>query len=269
VFNVSKKAKYLTVGQIDSTGVRGPHEKELRDISNAKVDMFKELSELLLKKIVKEDIGGTMGDIGFNEDWTINIQFFPEANIHISYFYYGDEFGDIEAELKFLFSGKRIYLIPGEDSATFIDLVIDFLERRIKNRQPFEKTYEKRTQLMKKVLKQRKQPFELLRDEDKKDLESFLDANVKKNEAVWIIKKEVFPQIYIDLTFDNNQKKLDISFSGGNLEKIGSYHIELVGIFLINHILRYITLANKGKDLPEICNMMFSRLYTKQQENQQ
>ena len=30
---VEKKRKFWTVGQIDATGVRGPHEKELEDIT--------------------------------------------------------------------------------------------------------------------------------------------------------------------------------------------------------------------------------------------
>ena len=263
---MSKKAKFLTVGQIDATGVRGPHEKELNDIGKANVEMFKDLSESRLKEIVEEDLGAELKDIGFNEDWTINIQFFPEANIHISYFYYGDEFGDIEAEMKFLFSGKRVHWIPGEDSATFIDIIMDFLERRIKKKEPFEKNYGEKTELMGKVLKQRQEPFQLLKESDIKPLEKFLGAEIEISEGKWKILRKIFPEIFVKVIFNKEKKELDISFSGDNIEKIGSYHIELIGIFIINHILRYISTTYQEEDLPDICDMMFSRYYMKKKE---
>ena len=58
------KIKYWTVGQIDATGVRGPHEKELEDISlknipnfiNIDMDKLKKIRELIcvLFEFVKE-----------------------------------------------------------------------------------------------------------------------------------------------------------------------------------------------------------------------
>jgi hypothetical protein len=119
---------------------------------------------------------------------------------------------------------------------------------------------------MKKVLKQRVEPFALLKDEDQKNLASFLGAKVWKAENGWRIKKVIFPGIFIELTYDSNQK-LNISYSGKDLsKKVGSYHMEFIGIFLINHILRYITLNNIDKELPDICYIMFSRYYTKQKD---
>ncbi|TXT53328.1 MAG: hypothetical protein BAJALOKI2v1_1040006 [Promethearchaeota archaeon] len=256
------KKDFMTVGQIDSTGVRGPHEKELNDISNAKYHLFENISEDNLKSIVYDDIGGKLEDIGFNEDWTITKEFFPEAEIHMSYFYYGDEFGDIEGEFKFLFSGDHISWIPGEDSATYIDILMDFMERRIKGKEPFEKDYDSKTELMEKVLEQRVEPFSLLKKEDVEPLEDFMGADVQKQGEEWTFSKEVFPKIFIKLTY-LKKEGLDIGYHGENLEKMGSYHIELVGIFVLNHILRYITIHNQEKDLPQICYQMFSRYYTK------
>jgi len=227
------KAKFWTVGQIDATGVRGPHEKELEDI-------------------------------GFSEDWTISIEMFPEVNIHMAYTYLGDEFGDgIEAEFKFFLSGERACWVPGEDSATFIDIVMDFMERKIKRIEPFENHYEKKTELMEKVLKQRSEPFTFLKDNDIKKLATFLSAKVWKVDNGWQIRKEFFPKIFIDIIW-SEQNDLDIKFSGDNLSKnIESYHIEFIGIFFLNHILRFITVNNINKDLPDICYKMFSRYYTK------
>ncbi len=261
----TEKRKFWTIGQIDATGVRGPHEKELEDISKAKYPLFVDIDRNKLKKIVTEDLGGKIENIGFSEDWAINIEMFPEVYIHMAYSYFGDEFGDgIEAEFKFYFSGERVTWIPGEDSATYMDIVMDFLERKIKGREPFEKNYDKKTELMEKVLVQRREPFDLLKEDDKDSLEKFLGARVWKTTGGWRIKREMFPKIFIEIKWDK-QKGLDIAFSGDNLSKnLNSYHAELVGIFTINHILRFITIKYENKELPDICYIMFSRMFTKE-----
>jgi len=217
-----------------------------------------------LNEIITKDVGGKIENIGFNEDWTITIEMFPEVNIHLVYTYFGNEFGDgITAEFKCFFSGENAILVPGEDSITFVDIVFDFIERMVKRKDPFEKSYDTKTDLMKKVLNQRFEPFTLLEDKDQKKLASFIGAKVWNAAKGWRIKKEVFPGIFIELTYDN-QEKINISYTGEILaEKVGSYHMEFLGIFLINHILRYITLNNLDKKLPDICYIMFSRYFTK------
>ncbi len=258
------KRKFWTVGQIDATGVRGPHEKELEDISNAKYELFVDLDLTILKEIVNNELGGKIENIGFNEDWTITIEMFPEVNIHIAYSYFGDEFGDgIEAEFKYYFSGEHVTWVPGEDSATFIDITMDFIERLLKKEEPFEKNYDKKTELMEKVLVQRNEPFSFLREEKKNELAEFIGGKVWKTTEGWRMKREIFPQIFIELMWDK-EKGLGISFSGEKLTNIGSYHLELIGIFLINHILRFITIKNENQKLPDICYVMFSRMYTKE-----
>jgi hypothetical protein len=258
------KRKFWTIGQIDATGVRGPHEKELEDISKVKYPLFVNLDMDILKNIVYNELGAKIENIGFSEDWTISIEMFPEVNIHIAYSYFGDEFGDdIEAEFKFYFSGTRANWLPGEDTATFIDIVMDLIERKIKSKQPFEKDYKHKTELMEKVLQQRSEPFILLRDDDKEKLATFLGAKVWEKANKWYIKKEFFPEIFIEIIW-NEEEGLDIKFSGKNmLKNIGNYHIEFVGIFFLNHILRFITVNNMNKKLPDICYIMFSRYYTK------
>ncbi|MGV9173608.1 MAG: hypothetical protein ACOC35_13735 [Promethearchaeia archaeon] len=258
--------KFYTVGQIDATGVRGPHEKELDDFSKAKWPLFKDIDMDEFETIVNKELGAKIEDLeAFSEDWTITIEMFPEVNIHILYTYFGNEFGDmVEAELKFLYSGDRVRLVPGEDSVTYIDVILEFLKRSIENQEPFEKTYDEKTELMEKVLKQRKEPFALLKEKDKDPLEEFLGATVWKTTDGWRIKKELFPEIFVEIMY-RDDKGLDVSYSGENLEKIGSYHIELLAIFTINHVLRYITLENQDKELQDICYMMFSRYKTKKE----
>ncbi|MBN1802311.1 MAG: hypothetical protein JW891_12440 [Candidatus Lokiarchaeota archaeon] len=265
---VDLKKIYMTVGQIDATGVRGPHEKELEDISAAKYSYFTSINKKDLQRIIEEDLGGKLENIGFNEDWTISVEMFPEVNIHMAFSYYGDEFGDgIEAEFKYYFSGERVWWVPGEDSATFIDIIMDFLVRKIKNEEPFEKNYAEKTELMQKVLIQRSEPFNLLQESDVLPLSEFIGGVVWKTNNSWNIRREAFPNIFIEITWQE-EKGLDITFQGENLSKnIGSYHIELVGIFTINQILRYISIKYANADLPDICKMMFSRYYTKKLEN--
>jgi hypothetical protein len=217
-----------------------------------------------LNKIITEDIGGKIENIGLNEDWTITLEMFPEVNIHLAYSYFGDEFGDgIIAEFKCYFSGERAITVPGEDTITYVDIIFGFIERMINHKDPFEKSYDIKTDLMKKVLTQRLEPFTLLKGKDQKDLASFLGANVWNTGNGWRIKKEFFPGIYVELTYDA-QENLNIAYTGEVLsKKLGIYHMEFLGIFLINHILRYITLNNLDKELPDICYIMFSRYYTK------
>jgi hypothetical protein len=259
-----RKRKYWTIGQIDATGVRGPHEKELEDISNRKSPLFKNININQLKELIEQHIGGKIENIGFNEDWTITIPMFPEVYIHIAYTYFGNEFGDTkEAEFKFYFSGDRVTWIPGEDSATYIDIVVDFIERLLKAHAPFEKAYDKKTELMEKVLKQRATPFAFLKEEYIKDFVDFIGAKVWKTIDGWRIKREFFPNMFVEITW-NIGKGLDITFSGKQLMNLSSYHAEFLGIFTINQILRFITIKNENKQLPDICYIMFSRMFTKE-----
>ena len=257
--------KFITIGQIDATGVRGPHEKELEDISKAKFKLFIDIDSNKLESLVKEDLGGKVERIGFSEDWTITIEMFPDVDIHMCYSYFGDEFGDgIEAEFRFYFSGNHVTWVPGEDSATFIDIVMDLIERKLKGEDPFEKKYDLKSDLMEKVLLQRGTPFKFLQEKDREGLESFLGAKVWKTGNGWRIKREIFPEIFTEITWDK-ESGLDIKFYGEKLAKnLGSYHAEFIGIFVLNHILRYITVNNLDEDLPDICYIMFSRLYTKE-----
>ena len=172
-----------------------------------------------LKKIITEDIGGKIENIGLNEDWTVTLEMFPEVNIHLAYSYFGDEFGDdITAEFRCYFSGERAMIVPGEDSITYVDIIFGFIERMIIHKEPFETSYETKTDLMKKVFIQRIEPFSLLKDSNQTKLASFLGAKVWNTENGWRIKKEVFPGIFIELTYDAHEK-LNIAYTGEALSK--------------------------------------------------
>ena len=76
--NKMKNKKFITVGEIDATGVRGPHKKELKDLSKNKALLFKNLDVNIIKRIVVEVLGGKFKEREFNADWTINIVFFQK-----------------------------------------------------------------------------------------------------------------------------------------------------------------------------------------------
>ena len=102
-----------------------------------------------------------------------------------------------------------------------------------------------------------------MKDEDKEKLSTFMGAKIQQTSDTWLIIREAFPKIFTEIIW-NNTKGLDVEFSGENLtKKISSVHAEFLGIFTINHILRYITLNNLEKDLPDICYTMFSRYFTR------
>jgi hypothetical protein len=119
---------------------------------------------------------------------------------------------------------------------------------------------------MQKVLSQREKPFKLLKEEDQEELARFIGGKVWKTVNGWRIKREIFPEIFTEITWDK-ETGLDIKFIGEKLAKnLGSYHAEFIGIFVLNHILRYITVNNLNEELPDICYIMFSRLYTKEKK---
>ena len=80
---VNNKKKFWTISEIDATGVRGPHEIELKNISNAKYHHFINIDREKLLKIVKEDLGAKLETLSSQEDWTITIEMFPQVKIHI------------------------------------------------------------------------------------------------------------------------------------------------------------------------------------------
>ncbi len=261
---MSRKQKFMTIGQIDATGVTGPHEKELREICVRKAPIFRMMDIDIIENIIIKDLNGKLENIGFDEDWTITLEFFPQIKLHILYYDYGNEFDDIKDELKILFSGERAYWIPGEDLATYIEIIMDFIEKRSKSLTSLNQNYKKKTNLMRKIIEQRKIAFKFIKEIDIKDFTQYLNAKVWKTTSGMRIKKEIFPEIFIEIIYDSVKYELDISYSGSKLINISHYHIELIGTFLINHILRYIVINNQDKELPDICYMMFSRLFTKE-----
>ncbi|MBS7288611.1 MAG: hypothetical protein KIH01_07680 [Candidatus Freyarchaeota archaeon] len=255
--------RFYVVGQIDATGSGSPHHWELEEIGAAKFPLFRRLGLEDVRGVLCGWLGARLEGLGMGEDWAATLEFFPEANVHVLYYYYGDEFGDVEGELKFLFSGERVSWIPGEDLATFISVALDFAELKIRGREPFDKWRGGKSELMLKILRERKEPFRLLGEGDAEKLRAFLGANVWRSGSKWRIMRDVFPGVAVEVLYDGD--RLDASYSGKNVANMERHHLELLASLTINHAIRYITVENYGKtELPDICYKVFSRMFTKE-----
>ncbi len=257
--------RFYVVGQIDATGSGSPHHEELRELGASKFPLFRDLGLDGVRDVFCRWLGARLESLGLGEDWAATLEFFPEACVHVLYYYYGDEFGDVEGELRFLFSGGRVYWIPGEDLATFISIALGFAEERVKGVEPSDWGFTGKSELMVKILEERKEPFRLLKAGDADALRDFLGAEVSKSGSLWRIKREVFPRVSVELMYDEDAGRLDASYSGENASKVGRYRLELLATLTINHAIRYIAVKNQGKTtLPHICYKMFSRMFTKE-----
>ena len=73
------KKKYITVREIDGRmGIQSPHEGELKTIEKGTIDFFMKNSEQSIKKVVENRLKGSFEEIGFDEDYAITLEFFPE-----------------------------------------------------------------------------------------------------------------------------------------------------------------------------------------------
>ena len=84
---VNNKKKFWTISEIDATGVRGPHEIELKNISNAKYHHFINIDREKLLKIVKEDLGAKIENMGLNEEFKIDYKYWKQSSKLINFIF--------------------------------------------------------------------------------------------------------------------------------------------------------------------------------------
>ncbi|MCK4281028.1 MAG: hypothetical protein KAX10_02850 [Candidatus Lokiarchaeota archaeon] len=262
---MEKHKELYSINEIDGvTSISSPHKKELKEIGRRKANTFRTLTEEQLKNVTKNIIGGTLENTGLNEDWTITKTFFPDVKIHTIYFYYGDEFGSNETDqLKFFFSDERVRWIPGEDLANFINIMMNYAERVISNKEPFESVKDKQSKMLKNAIDERKQPFDFIIDEDIPNIAEFIGGTFIKYKDFWELNKEIFPGITIRIKYTENHELIPLIL-GVKSDMLENYEKDLLRILTINHILRYITIKYDERDLPEICKKMFAPGYLKQ-----
>ena len=261
---MEKHKELYSINEIDGvTSISSPHKKELKEIGRRKANTFRTLTEEQLKNVTKNIIGGTLENIGLNEDWTLTKFLFPYVKIHTIYFYYGDEFGSNEIDqLKFLFSDKRVRWIPGEDLANFIDIIMNYAERIIINKEPFKSAKENQSEMLKNAIEERSPSFYFIINEDIPNIAEFIGGTFVKNKDYWELNKEIFPEITIRIKYTENHELMPLIF-GEKSNMLENYEKDILKILTINHILRYITIKYDERDLPEICKKMFASGYLK------
>ncbi len=262
------KRKYVSVREIDGRrGIDTPHERELKTVEEGKMDIFQKTDQALMKQLVQQKLAGKIENIGFDEDYTITFEFFPEVRVHVLYFNYEDEEDEAFSgiELQFLFSGSRVKWVPSEDLISLLDVALDYLEDLVEPEQKIYKLPEHQTDLLKDSIKQRAEPFEHLKREQLQDLADFVGGKIERERQTWILSRTFFPGIIIGLLIDEKTRKINIQCKGENIERINNYARDQLGIFLINHCLRFISITNPGVEMPDIVSKMFSFSYKKAQ----
>nr|MDO8114138.1 hypothetical protein [Candidatus Sigynarchaeota archaeon] len=249
-----EKKELKTVQQIDGTGIKSPHEGELRTIAESIKEFMPEVEKAQLESIVRQ-AGGSLDDLGFGEDFTISFEYFPGVRIHAVYFgpASGDDEISSEADVKFFFSGEKVMLVSSEDLASFADLTFDYLRDLSQNSTvpPNEPS-----DLLQRSTLQRLEPFSLIKRDDLPKLAAFLDAKLTATQLEWQLTKSFFPSIEIVLKYDG--KRINFSFSGKNLVRINTHARDQLAIFLLNHCLRFIGTTYTALKMPDIVDKAFS-----------
>ena len=107
------------------------------------------------------------------------------------------------------------------------------------------------------------EPFIHLRAEDLKNLASFVGGQLTHNKRSWELSKTFFEGFTIIINYSKEPNKLDIKYTGENITKINNYARDQLGIFIINHCLRFISVTYPDKKMPKVVGQMFSYSYLK------
>ena len=260
------KKKYITAQQIDGhKAINTPHARELKEMGKNKVNIFLNGNYEQINGIIKNRLKGKIENINFGEDYTITLKFFPEVNIHILYYNYEDEEDEAfnRAELRFLFSGDKISWIPTEDTVSFIELSLNYLEDLLKSEKKIYDIPNKKSDLLEMALKQRTIPFKHLESVHLGSLAEFVGGNVENNDNIWILTKSFFQGMDIKLIYDKNNEILDLKFQGRNIKNINLYARNQLGIFFMNHCLRFLSISYPKIEFPKIVKKTFSYPYIK------
>ncbi|MHA1268173.1 MAG: hypothetical protein ACTSPY_00175 [Candidatus Helarchaeota archaeon] len=261
-----KKKNYLTAHQIDGhKGIKSPHARELEEMGKEKASIFEHYDFNKIKGVIENKIHGKIENIDFGEDYTITLEMFPEVKIHILYFNYEEDEDDAfgGSELRFLFSGNRVNLIPTEDLIGYIEAVFYFMENLLQTTKEIFELPVKKSNLLEMAIDQRLRPFEFLKNDDLNDLAIFIGGDLIVEDNNWSIQKKIFQGFHILLTYYYNNKILDIEYRGRTIEFLNNYSRDQLGIFLLNHCLRFLLLTYPDIEFLKIVKQTFSYSYLK------
>lgn len=260
-------AKFLTAHEIDGhKGIKSPHARELEGMGHEKVGIFLEIEPERLKAFVKNKLRGKIEEIGFGENYTITLEMFPEAFIHLLYFNFEDEEEDEpfnEVELRFLFSGDRVSWIPTEDLIGYIEAVFYYIENTFGDSKISHKLPKVQTDLLKMAINQRADPFKHLEKDHLLKMAEFIGADIKEQNEEWVLTKSYYQGFNIDVKYEKDIKKLHLDYKGRNVYDLNNYARDQLGIYLLNHCLRFLSLQYPNIQFPKIVKQTFSYSYIK------
>lgn len=262
----NQKKNYVTTRQIDGrTGIQSPHERELESIGKNRLEIFLNNSPETVKNVIEGNLNGVIENIEFGEQYTVSFEYFPAVKIHILYFNYPEEENEpiSGAELKFLFSGETVMMVPSEDLNSFIDITLEYLDYLISAEEQIYNLSTEKTSLLKMAINQRTEPFRNLKPAHLHALATFVGGSLENDDTNWVLTKAFFPEIAIILAYNSDNRDLDIQFGGANIEKINPYARNQLGIFLMNHCLRFISITYPTLKMPQIIKQTFSYSYLK------
>src|SRR5271157_1436032 len=249
--------EFYTIGQIEGLkAIKSPHDKELDDIKDRILPRLRSLNSKQAT-VLASRLGGDSTPINFNEEWVITKAMFPGVILHFAYNYTGDEFGDGKSDdLSILFSGEEVRLVPGEDLASYAELLAEYMDRLLDGMENESLVDSKLSQMLTKALLDRVEALNLLGQEDMPRLETFVGGVIKSN-GVTLLELTTFPGITI-LVHWNSQQEIHVDFQGENACIMSHFDLERVTILSMNHILRYVLIVRGAQNSPEICKKMFT-----------
>jgi hypothetical protein len=257
--NIDKK-QLKTIQQIDGTGIQTPHRGELNTIGEFVKELMPRIPDGKVKRVVEQQMGGSIDDLGFGETVSMSFEYFPGVRIHVVYFKAdaGDADDiDSEAEVKFFFSGINVTLVSSEDLASFADLTMDFFQDLALGKH--SPVPDDPSDLLQRSILQRLEPFSILKRQDLPDLAAFLGGTLTATDLEWQLTKTYFPGITLTLRFDG--KRIAFDFSGANMGCMNFHAKDELAIFLLNHCLRFIGTRYSALKMPVIVNQAFSFSY--------
>lgn len=257
---------YFTAHEIDGhRGIKSPHARELEAIGQEKAEIFVDQKKRRIKMLLEEEFFGQMDDLGFDEDYSLTIAFFPEVKVHMLYSHFeADDDEPFEgAELKFLFSGDRVKWVPTEDLIGLIEATLKLFEIYLREKDEQHGLASEKSDLLTQSIQQRSEPFIHLQSEHLTDLALFIGCEITQTETYWTLSKSFFKNFTITLSFNQLSKELDLKYAGTSVKKLDNYSRDQLGIFLINHCLRFISITYPEVKMPKIVGQMFSYSYLK------
>ena len=239
--------QFFTIQQIDAIkGIRTPHDRDLQDMGKKHIDVFKNLTKDTLNELIGV-INAKIEHLDFGETWTLTKEFFPGVKIHVL-LQYDDEFGGEPYELQFLFSGKRVTWLSGEDLCHLVEVFLNYTSTMITGDLPQDIYSGTVSPLVTKAMKERTIDW------------SIIPLNKEINHYFQFTP---FPGLTIE--YDTASSPTSFSIKCEKLQEFWIYDIDRLIIMGLNQILRLvkIRLGEKELEVPNICNMMFSGYYQK------